>query len=280
MVNMKNIKLVATDLDGTFLKNDRSISPGNLEALHLLGSRNIIRVVATGRNMLKVLEVIQREVPFDYIVYSSGAGIYNWNEQKHIFKRNMRKDSANKLTDHFINKDYNFYAFEPAPHNHNLWYHRGKDECCEFNLYLALHSSHARPLPEKGRVDREMCQFMLIIPENDTTFAELKTEIESICSGIRVIRASSPVTKGYIWVEVFHRNVSKADGVKFICNMLCISHEHTLSIGNDYNDIDLLDFTACSYITGNAPSEIKDRYSSAPSNEEDAFASAVRSLLG
>ena len=38
-MNMKNIKLVATDLDGTFLKNDRSISVANLEALHQLGEK-------------------------------------------------------------------------------------------------------------------------------------------------------------------------------------------------------------------------------------------------
>lgn len=50
-MGMNNIKLVATDLDGTFLKNDRSISEPNLLALKQLGDRNITRVVATGRNL-------------------------------------------------------------------------------------------------------------------------------------------------------------------------------------------------------------------------------------
>ena len=51
------IKLVATDLDGTFLRNDKSVSDENMEALHWLGERGILRVIATGRNLKKTREV-------------------------------------------------------------------------------------------------------------------------------------------------------------------------------------------------------------------------------
>ena len=276
---MNNIKLVATDLDGTFLKNDRSISPGNLEALHLLGNKNIIRVVATGRNLRKVSEVIHHQVPFDFIVYSSGAGVFNWKEQKHIFKQNMNEESAEKLMSHFIRRKYGFYVFGPAPLNHNLWYHKGENECSEFNLYLSFHKTHAKPLPPDGKINGGICQFMLPIAEDEAAFSELKTEIESICNEIRVIRSSSPVTKGYIWVEVFHKMVSKANGVRQICNILDINQDDTCGIGNDYNDLDLLEFTRYSFITGNAPYNINDRFIAVPSNEEDGFAAAVRPLI-
>jgi hypothetical protein len=276
---MNKIKLIATDLDGTFLKNDRSISSGNLEALHTLGSKNILRVVATGRNMQKVTEVIQTEVPFDYIVYSSGAGIYNWKDKKHIYTRNMKAESANKLLPHFVKNRYNFCAFAAVPDNHNLWYHKGNNLCSEFNSYLTYHNSDAKPLPASGQINEELSQFMLIIPEDEFTFINLRTEIESLCSEIRVIRSSSPVTSGFIWVEVFHQSVSKGYGVNYLCRMLDIHPAETCGIGNDYNDIDLLEFTACSFITENAPFEIKNRYTKVPSNEDDGFAAVVNSIL-
>lgn len=276
---MNNIKLIATDLDGTFLRNDRSVSPGNIEALHTLGSKNILRVVATGRNMKKVSEVIHSDVPFDYIVYSSGAGIYNWKDKKHIYTRNMKPESAGKLLSHFVKRRFNFCVFAAAPDNHNLWYHKGNNECREFNRYLEHHNSEAQPLPETLQINSELSQFMLIIPENEPEFANLKSEIESLCDEIRVIRSSSPVTGGYIWVEVFHHCVSKGYGVNFLCNMLDIHPKETCGIGNDYNDIDLLEFTACSFITANAPSEVRSRYTKAPSNEDDGFAAVVRSIL-
>ncbi len=278
-MNKKEIKLVATDLDGTFLKDDRSVSERNLEALHRLGEKNIIRVVATGRNLRKVNEVLKPDLPFDYIVFSSGAGVYNWKEKKHIFNRNITPVSTERLVTHFKQKDYNFYAFAPAPENHRLWYHRGKMECEEFNRFFTFHDSFSEPLSENGNLKNGLCQLMLIIPEDERNFALLKEEIESQCTEIRVIRSSSPVTKGYIWVEVFHHEVSKGQGVLQVCNLLGIKPGETAGIGNDYNDLDLLGFTGHSFLTQNAPLPLKRFFTLVPSNEEDAFAHTVQPLL-
>ncbi|MDD4225264.1 MAG: HAD-IIB family hydrolase [Mariniphaga sp.] len=278
-MSTNNIKLVATDLDGTFLKNDRTISPGNLKALQLLGMKQIVRVVATGRNLRKVTEVIPREVPFDYIVYSSGAGIFNWQKQMHIFQQNMDVKAVNVLLTHFMKKKYSFCAFAAAPENHSLWYFKGKKECDEFNRYLKSHQNDVEPLTQQVIIENQICQFLLIIPEDDIVFEQLKMEIESQCEEIRVIRSSSPVTKGYIWLEVFHRNVSKGHGVRHICEMLSIHQDQTFGIGNDYNDLDLLHYTAHSFLTANAPTSIKSRFIPLPSNENDAFAHAVQTLF-
>lgn len=278
-MNKDDIKLVATDLDGTFLKDDRTISNRNVEALHQLGRNSIIRVVATGRNLRKVNEVLNPDVPFDYIVFSSGAGVYDWKRRKHIFDRNITPESTEKLINHFIQKDYNFYAFAPAPGNHRLWYHRGKEECEEFNKYLSFHNSFSEPLSGNESLENGMCQFLLIIPENEQNFTALKKEIESQCTEIRVIRSSSPVTEGYIWVEVFHHKVSKGQGVLQVCNLLGIKPEETAGIGNDYNDLDLLGFTGHSFLTENAPQPLKRFFTIVPSNEEDAFAHTIQPLL-
>mgnify|MGYP006288579049 FL=1 len=276
---MKDIKLIATDLDGTFLKNDRTVSEKNLEALLHLGNKNITRVVATGRNLRKVNEVLSKKIPFDYIVYSSGAGVYDWRGQKQLFNQNIHINSANRLSRYFIKKDLSFYAFWPVPKNHILWYRKGKAECEEFDRYLSFHNSFVHPFPEDGKTNNGLCQFLLIIPEDEKAFSELKSEIEAQCTEIRVIRSSSPVTKGYIWVEVFHRSVSKGHGVKQVCDLLKINPQNTMGIGNDYNDLDLLDFTGYSFLTENAPSGIKSRFKPAPSNEKDAFAHIVQPLI-
>ena len=275
----EDIKLVATDLDGTFLRNDKTISRSNLDALHALGDKKIVRVVATGRNLKKVVEVIPRGVPFDYIVFSSGAGVFDWKHQKHIVNRNIAPHSSEKLFHHFTKKEYNFSVFDAAPQNHRLWFHRGKDQCHEFDRYLTFHNSLAEVYPAKNGLKGEFCQFLLIIPEDDTHFELLKKEIESQCADIRVIRSSSPVTKGFIWVEVFHRNVSKGEGVNEVCKLLGIHPDQTIGIGNDYNDLDLLHFTANSFLAENAPEQIKEHFIVVPSNEKDAFAHAVQPLI-
>ncbi len=72
-------------------------------------------------------------------------------------------------------------------------------------------------------------------------------------------------------MEIFHRSVSKGNGVKFVCDSLNIGHEYTLGIGNDFNDLDLLEFTNYSYIVDNGPDELKSQFFNTRSNEENAF---------
>jgi len=276
---MKNIKLVATDLDGTFLKDDRTISPKNLEALRLLGEKKIIRAVATGRNLKKVKEVLNEHVPFDYIVFSSGAGVFDWNLKRYIYTQNIVKKSSKKLLHYFIEKKLNFHAFYAAPENHKHWYYRGENFCEEFERYFSFNNAFASELDTENLPATELCQFLIIIPEDGKVFDEMKSDIEAVCPEIRVVRTSSPITAGYIWIEIFHKSVSKGNGIKQICKLHDINAKDTLGIGNDYNDFDLLDFTGRSFLTENAPAEIKEIYETAPSNENDAFAFITQPLV-
>lgn len=279
MDNDKIIKLVATDLDGTFLKNDKSISKENLDSLHSLGQKGILRVVATGRNLKKTMEVISSDIPFDYIVFSSGAGVYDWNHDKMLFQQNLDQQIVQQLTDFLVASDLNFHLFKPIPENYQCWYHRGSVECSEFEAYFDFHQSHSEPLPPDHQINSDACQFLVIFPNNPDRFFALKNSIEHQFPEVKVVRTSSPLDTGFIWMEIFHQSVSKGNGVKFICDTLNIEHEYTLGIGNDFNDLDLLEFTSHSYVVENGPREMKERFLPAKSNEESAFARAIEKYI-
>lgn len=269
------LKLVATDLDGTFLRNDKSISKENLDTLHTLGERGILRVAATGRNLQKTREVIAGHIPFDYFVFSSGAGVYDCRKEELLFYRNIDKEMVRQIAAFLIEKDLNFHLFKAVPDNHQCWYYRGSVYCTEFEAYSGYNSNHSEPLPDGEPLDVEACQFLVLFPNNYELFSRLKKELQSLFPEVKVLRASSPLETGYIWMEIFHPAVSKGNGVKFLCDTLQIDHEHTLGIGNDFNDLDLLEFTRYSYLVENSPQELKDRFLITRSNEESAFACAV-----
>ena len=275
----QSVRLVATDLDGTFLKSDKSVSAQNLETLHMLGKKGIIRVIATGRNLMKTREVISSEIPFDYIVFSSGAGVFDCNNEKLVYHQNMDGDVTRHLSEFLTGRDLNFHLFNAVPENYRCWFHRGSASCVEFENYHRTHQLHSEPMPKDFRIISESCQFLVVFPNDLDHFLNFKLEIENSFEGIKVVRTSSPMETGYIWMEIFHKSVSKGNGVKFICDSLGINHENTLGIGNDFNDLDLLDFTNYSYIVENGPAEMKGRFLSARSNEESAFAQVVRKYI-
>lgn len=274
------LKLVATDLDGTFLKNDKSISRENLDTLHWLGEKGILRVVATGRNLKKTQEVIDSKVPFDYFVFSSGAGVYDCKNNKLLFYQNINKLAVQQLSEFFVARDLNFHLFKPVPDNYKCWYYRGSVACSEFERYFEFLKAHSEELIINENLDSEACQFLVVIPNDAARFHSLKEEIQNNFPEVKVVRTSSPLETDYIWVEIFHHSVSKGNGVKFLCDRLQIEHEYTLGIGNDFNDLDLLEFTNYSYMVENGPQELKDRFLSTQSNEKSAFAKAVGNHLG
>jgi Cof subfamily protein (haloacid dehalogenase superfamily) len=275
MKKYQSVKLVATDLDGTFLGNDKSVSPENLEALHLLGEKGIVRVIATGRNLKKTQEVILPEVPFDYIVFSSGAGIYDCNNNQLVYHQNMDGQITLKLTEFLVQSDLNFHIFRPVPENYRCWYHRGNTPCIEFENYIRYHQMYSEVLPTHLKILSESCQFLVVFPNDLDRFLRFKQDVESAFDGIKVVRTSSPLETGYIWMEIFHEAVSKGNGVKYICDLLGIGQEFTLGIGNDFNDLDLLEYTRYSYVVANSPQEMKSQFLSTCSNEESAFAKTI-----
>ncbi len=272
----QQLKLVATDLDGTFLRNDKSISKENLEALHVLGERGIWRVIATGRNLVKTREVISSDIPFDYIVFSSGAGVYDSKHDKLLYHQNISELIVQQLADFLVERDLNFHLFKPVPENFKCWFHRGSVPCQEFEDYFNFHRSDSEPLPIGQPINSEACQFLVVFPNYLERFLRLKDEIEQSFPEVKVVRTTSPLESGYIWMEIFHESVSKGNGVRFICDWLSIKHEQTLGIGNDFNDLDLLEFTNYSYVVDNGPQKLKERFLPIRSNEESAFAQAVR----
>lgn len=274
-MNEQPVKLVATDLDGTFLKSDKSVSAKNLEALNMLSEKGVTRVIATGRNLQKTREVISSGVPFDYIVFSSGAGVFDCNDEKLVYHQNMDENLTNQLTDYLVRSDLNFYLFRAVPENFRCLYNRGSVPCQEFENYLRSHHLYSEPLPKGFKIHSESCQFLVVFPNELSRFLNFKQEIESYFEGVKVVRTSSPMETGYIWMEIFHESVSKGNGVKFICDLLNIGYEYTVGIGNDFNDLDLLEFTKYSYVVENSPDELKNRFLKTSSNNENGFAKVV-----
>ncbi len=273
---MSEVKLVATDLDGTFLKDDKTICKNDLDMLEELGRKQIVRVAATGRNLKKVKEVISAHIPFDYIAFSSGAGIYDWKNRQLLSSQNMKKETANAISAILKERGLGFHLFRQVPNNYKCWYYRGGRECDEFERYFDFHNSVSEPLPKSMQVNEDVCQFLVIFPNPSEEFHQLKEDLENQFDEIKVIRSSSPLLTDYIWMEIFHANVSKGNAVRFLCDHVNVHPEQTFGIGNDYNDLDLLEFTSLSYLVSNGPDDMKSSYLSAPSNEECAFSSSLR----
>ncbi|MEI6143363.1 MAG: HAD family hydrolase [Mariniphaga sp.] len=271
---MSDIRMVITDLDGTLLQSDHSISPQDRKTLEKLGKSGICRVAATGRNLFKVRLVLDENSPFDYVILSSGAGIVDWKTQKMIRSLSIPLETTKELVHFLIEGHYNFKVSRELPDNHNFgWWE--SYECEELTRYV----EHHRKMGDAVKIDPEnlfaSSQFLMFFDRESDQFEIVKEKIRTSFPDLSLIKTSSPLHPGYIWMEIFPNGVSKAYGIEEICRITGIDRENTLGIGNDFNDLEMLDFTEHSYVVDNAPEELKSKYRVCLPHYEDGFSHAV-----
>ncbi len=269
------IKIVVTDLDGTLLPSLGSISKKNYDTLYKLKEQEIIRVIATGRTLYSALAVLPEDFPIDYLIFSSGAGIMQWNTKELIYSQQIEAEEVFELAKILIDHEIDFMIQDPIPLNHQFWYYQSGNKNLDFDRRLALYKQFATPVGKLEDTRRDACQILAILPNKVDWFEELKTKF----TDIKIIRATSPLDHESIWMEIFPEHISKGLGCQWLCNKLEIKASESIAIGNDYNDFDLLDWGEHSFVVANAPKELQLKYQVTASVTEDGFSKAVECTL-
>lgn len=275
---MPEVKMVVTDLDGTLLQSDQSISPTDQETLERLGNLGVCRVAATGRNLFKVRQVLNENSPFDYVIVSSGAGIMDWKSQLLIRSMSIPATTTGDIINFLISENQNFKVSRELPDNHNFGWWESYD-CPELTRYV----EHHKKFGDAVRIDPKnpfiSSQLLMFFQRESNHFEIFKEKIQLKFPELSIIRTTSPLNSDYTWMEIFPKGVSKAHGIEEICRITGIDQENTLGIGNDFNDLEMLDFTQHSYVVGNAPEELKIKYLISLAHNEDGFSHAVNKHL-
>ncbi len=271
---MFEVKMVVTDLDGTLLQSDQSISPTDQKTLERLGELGLCRVAATGRNLYKVRLALNEASPFDYVIFSSGAGIMDWKTQILIRAMAITDLRTKEIIDYLISTKQNFKVSREIPDNHNFgWWE--SYTCPELTRYVEHHKRFGDAIKIDPQNPFTSSQFLLFFPIESNQFESVKLKIQTKFPELSIIKTTSPINPAYIWMEIFPNGVSKAHGIEEICRITGIPRENTLGIGNDFNDLEMLDYTQHSYVVENAPEELKLKYLISLAHHEDGFSHAV-----
>lgn len=268
------INLVAFDLDGTLLNDDRKVSDTDLATLYSLGENGIVRVVATGRNLYSVNKVLDDAFPADYIVFSSGAGIINWDTKEIIEDLSLQKYDIKNVVSCFTELDLSFTIHSSVPNSHHMMLHLQSSDSNDLTNYVNFYKEFSSNF-NLDKIPSKACQLVALINQERSLFEVVSDKLPQL----KVILTTSPVDKKSLWLEVFNKKVSKANGIQKIAQRHNIHVKSIFCIGNDYNDLDMLNFAQHSFVVDNAPSELKACFNGSKSNNHSGFSYAVHRVL-
>ncbi len=270
-IKNNSIDMVITDLDGTLLNPSQKVSHRDYQTLELLGRYKIHRVIATGRSYFSALKVLPPNFPIDYLIFSTGAGIQKWDSKQNIYTRYLQSDEVASISRLLIDHQIDFMILDPVPASHRFCYFRTKRKNPDFDTRLLLYKPHIYSMDVINDGYRPACQILAIIPEGFRKYNEIKNMLVDY----KVIRTTSPLDGETTWVEIFPRDVSKGHAADWLCQYLSCPVNSVIAIGNDYNDLDLLNWANHSFVVANAPPDLKEKYFVTDKNTKDGFSKAI-----
>lgn len=250
---MKQIKLVASDLDGTLLTSQKELTPRVQRALTAINDMGIFFVPSTGRPFGAVPACI-RELPFlKYVITSNGAAVYDAEQKKDLFRHLLTPEAVERtvcltkglpvLMEFFI--DGKAYIDQDA---------------LEHLSSFHLRESHAKYI----RATR--------IPVKDF-FAELeknKNRLENInlvfhdmalrqktWDLLRSENFASVTASSEKNIEITSLLATKANALSRLCEILGIDRENVLALGDRDNDLPMLQFAGVGVAMENGEDHIK-----------------------
>jgi Cof subfamily protein (haloacid dehalogenase superfamily) len=266
------------DFDGTLLRSDRSFSDADLNALTRLGELGIARVVATGRSIYSLNTVSISGLPVDFVIFSSGAGVTQHPSGRIIRKVSLEAHEVNRAINILQANNLDFMVHRPIPDNHVFGYFESSADNADFKRRIDLYSQFASPLDEATDDFDLATQLLAIVPP--TRAKPVLETVRNTLSDYNVIQTTSPLDGQSTWIEIFPTNVSKGLAGAWLTAEFGLDPSRTLSIGNDYNDLDLLEWATTSFVVENAPNNLKERFPVVASHNESGVAEAIERWLG
>ena len=286
MCDKVKLKVIISDIDGTLLNNESRISETNLTTLRLLKKQGILIVLATGRSLFSAKKALDENNILDlidYLIFSTGAAIYNVKNDQIFNVSKLEDDEITEIENYLdtsINLDYMIQA--PIPDNH--WFCYKKNNRFETNpdFYNRI-QIYKDSILRREQITDSATQFIAIVPENiESIFKEVQRKFQNKFS---IVKTTSPLNQKSLWIEIFPCNVSKSTASINLLKLLNLNIDNLITIGNDFNDMDLLKIGKRNYLLENAPEELKKIVSDnsnykdciiSPSNINDGFSKAVK----
>ena len=250
-------RLIAFDLDGTFLDDEKQIPEENLRAIERAAGRGVEIVPATGRIYRGIPEEL-KALPFiRYYILSNGAAVYDAREDRLLYRGDIPLELALRCYAYLDSLPviYDCYQNEMG-YMSRAMYERAEEYLAgEPGILKLVHQLRVpvEDLKETLRRRGEPLQKlqMYFRPED---LDERERQLKQIPALFPALKATSSVSCN---IEVNSVEAGKGKALAALCRALGLSLEETVAFGDGTNDLEMLRCAGLGVAMENASDEVK-----------------------
>jgi len=256
MNSKSEIKLIATDLDGTLLDYQMNLSDENKMAMEQAAQKGVMLVVATGRSFLSVPDYVKDINGIKYAVTANGAKTHDVLTGQLIDGKYIGEDAIDAVWDILNKANIMLEVFvEGRPYVHN-WDYVNPHIFGTTETYIKYFLKTRKPVEDifsfirKNKNSIENINLVFRSPDDRwSTLSELEN-IQKITENF-AITSSFPFN-----LEIGGYMVDKAGAIENLCNMNGINSNNVMCIGDNINDIGMIEFAGIGVAMGDAAPEV------------------------
>jgi len=281
------VRLVAIDMDGTLLPTfAQAISPRNAQALRAAQQAGITVAIATGRRVAYTLPLIEglglrADTP---LITSNGAVIRTLGDEA-IDRCQLPCKVARGLCGLLRPFGVLVFTFD-RPGRGELVVEDLEQAHGRIALWVAANRSAieiVKPLEDALNNGVDPIQGMVAGSVSKMGMAERALKASEWSSSCDCVKTEYPGRDLSI-LDLMPHGVSKGKALENLARRLGVDRKETMAIGDNWNDVDMLEWAGQGVLMGNAADELRTMakmrgWKQAPSNNEDAVAGVLEAAI-
>jgi len=273
---MKRIRLIAVDLDGTLLDDEKQVPAENREALQAVERRGILISIASGR-MTTTIETIEARLGVDCILIAyNGAKVLGRKREGRplIVHRPIPADVAAFFMRFAKANGYLLNLY----HEDRLYAEDGPQRRPFIEIYRTRTGAEYNIVNDLEQDFSGVCPTKLILLTHQAERDRLHDELRPMLEGRAFITKSEPE-----YLEIMAAGVDKGSALPLIAERFGIPADEIMAIGDAENDIGMLEAAGLGVALANASPRVRaaaDGITVRTNNEAGVAEAITRWLLG
>lgn len=278
---MTDIKLVATDIDGTLLNSDRSLSVLNEKTLLDLKEQGIDVALVTSRPLKALPESILKTGAVSYAITSNGAIVYDLSKQQIILNEGIGSDVAiplyRALSDFraVLSIAVSGNVYTPQASLKNIVVDSEEERQRVIAFFRAT-----RDLLDEKSIDKLLTNSSEI-EKIHLNFGPPEDK-EAVLNYLKESDYELHITSSdHSNIELSHHKATKLDSLRYLGRSLGLRDNQIMVLGDGENDISMFGISKYSIAMKNASDEVKKyaHHISDFDNDHDGWAKAIHKIL-
>lgn len=278
------IRLLALDIDGTLTDPNFQVPARNIAALRAAHEAGIEIILATGRRHDYALPIAQ-ELGFPIWLISSNGALIRSSNSETFFTDRLPAKTARELIQYMDEfRGHAVLTFDrPAnvPGNDSLVLESADELNKTVSRWLELNQPYIKFVsPLEDALTEDPLQAMYCGRLAAMEVLQKRLSQADFLDKITVMRTQYD-HRDLCILDILNRECSKGHALRRWAEERGLRPEQIMAIGDNHNDLEMLEFAGVAVVMGNASNELKQNgWMITGSNEESGVAQAVYDILG